>query len=135
MNHRHIVAFLILVFAAVLPSLASAKVTRVGPTQFHKQMHLPNAIGRTGAANNDDGYTAPDRRQQRAKHRKARMQDQSTTNNNSDESRTASDSVQNHKRKGRRDRQHEARLQRMQDRAANKAVNKLADKAKSLIND
>lgn len=134
MNHRHIVVFLLLIFAAGLPSLASAKVTRVGPTQFHKQMHLPNALGRNGTANNDDGYTAPDHRQNRAKHRKARMQDQNGTDN-SGEARTASDGAQTQKRTGRRERQHDARQQRQQSRATQKALSNLADKAGSAIND
>ena len=128
MNHRHIAAFLLIVFAAAMPSLAFAKVQRVGPTQFHKQMHIPNAIGRSGPANNEDGYTAPDRREQRMKKRMKRRQEQKTAN---EESRTASETAEKPRHRGRRDRQHDARLKRLQDRG----VDRLTDKAKSILND
>jgi hypothetical protein len=132
MHHRHIAVLLLFVFAAAMPSLVSAKVTQVGPTQFHKQMHIPNTLGRNGAANNDDGYTPQTRQQQRANKRAKRQQDQNAAN---DESRTASDTNPNAKRKGRRDRQHDARKSRMQDRAMDRAVGRLSDKAKSAVND
>lgn len=132
MHHRHIAALLLLVFAAAIPSLASAKVTKVGPGQYHKQMHIPNTLGRNGGANNDDGYTAPDRHQQRLKRHLKRQQEQNAAN---DESRTASDTNPNAKRKGRRDRQHDARKSRMQDRAMDRAASRLSDKATSAVND
>lgn len=125
---RALLLFPILAVAMASPyGAVEAKTRQVGPTSFHKQIHIPNAMSNNNSLNNDESYSAPkhkkrqNRRQQRAREQRAA----------GEESRTQQSKASTQKRQGRRERQSNARQQRMQDRAEQFVT----DKATNALND
>lgn len=101
--YRSAIAILLFIFACALPPLAHAKVTQTGPQNFHNQITLPNAIGKSKNANNEDGFfSSKNPRKDRHKNRTKRHQDRADA---PEETRTQTDQVKNQKRASRRDRQ------------------------------
>lgn len=98
---------------ALVPQSAHAQVRQVGPTNFHKQIQIPNAMGKN-SFNNDDSYGGESARNNRAKNRLAeRLRER---NASQDEARTQSDTTAQKKRKGRRQMQNDAHNRRQLQR-------------------
>lgn len=100
--------------ALLMPAAAHAKVTQVGPQNFHKQIQLPNSIGRNNTFNNDDTYSGESARQNRHNRRQQRQRDRNKAA--SEEPRTQAESVTQNKRKGRRQAQSDAQARRIMQR-------------------
>jgi lipopolysaccharide export LptBFGC system permease protein LptF len=111
-----ILAFFLTLCALWIVPDAHAKVTKVGPGQYHKQMHIPKALGGNNNFNNDDSYVSKDRHKQRHERRSKRQRDNDKTAG--DENRTASDKTAADKRQGRRERQKNTRQRRQQQQQA-----------------
>jgi hypothetical protein len=108
-------SILTLFLLALVPVGAHAQVRQVGPTNFHKQIQFPNAMGKNNAFSNDDSFSGgSSRRANNAQNRRAeRLRERNATN---DEARTQSDTSARQKRKGRRQMDNDARARRAAQR-------------------
>ena len=111
-----ILTFLLTLCALWLAPDAHAKVTKVGPGQYHKQMYIPKKLGDNHGLNNDESYVSKDRHERRHERRSKRQRD--NTKATGDDSRTASEKAPEGKRQGRRERQQNTRQRRMQQQQA-----------------